>query len=88
MLIRKMPIALACAAVFVSIGVQPAAAESCSDRMPECLRANLQGGGAATDALTKRCKQEVAACQTRCKAGQKYYVGTMSGKHYPVTSCN
>ena len=67
----------------------PAAAESCSARLPECISSNRPANGSAPgDAIVKRCKQAVADCKTRCKAGNKFYIGTMSGRQYPVTSCD
>ncbi|MBR0774668.1 hypothetical protein JQ543_15060 [Bradyrhizobium diazoefficiens] len=67
----------------------PAAAESCSARLPECISSNRPAnGGAPGDAIVKRCKQAVAECKTRCKAGNKVYIGTMTGRQYPVTSCD
>jgi hypothetical protein len=86
----KEGLILLASVALVSLPVaSPAAAESCSARLPECISSNRPANGSAPgDAIIKRCKQAIAECKARCKAGNKFYVGTMTGRQYPVTSCD
>jgi hypothetical protein len=86
---KEGPILIASVALVTLYAASPALAESCSDRLPECIASNRPANGSAPgDAVVKRCRQAIAECQARCKAGNKTYIGTVTGKQYPVTSCS
>lgn len=86
----KEGLILLASVAFITLSVAaPAAAESCGDRLPDCISSNRPANGSAPgDAIVNRCKQAIAECKARCKAGNKFYIGTVTGRQYPVTSCD
>lgn len=69
----------------LTIGLGNAFALSCSQRDARCRSPDPAHNKGATAA---QCSAALNQCKRDCKAGNKVYVGPVSGTVFPVTSCN
>ena len=78
------------AAFMSAITVSSAFANSCTSQGQEC-KAWARGQGADAASYSAACGREVSACISRCKGGNKVFVGVFKGagggQQYPVTEC-
>jgi len=82
--------------IFLLIGIlglasiETAAARSCSEQGTECIgwvKANVPDAARQSSEIAI-CRAEVPKCKARCKAGEKYFVGTQGSNRYPIDTCN
>jgi hypothetical protein len=74
-------------AVAVLAANTSAFAVSCTQQGGEC-RSWASGQGAQASMFTARCNAEVKTCISRCKAGNKVFIGVSSSpQQYPITEC-
>jgi len=64
---------------------------SCTQQSQSCKTwASSQGAQAGSYAA--KCTREISACISRCKKGQKYFIGVYAGsgggQQYPIDECN
>lgn len=74
-------IALFAAVSVVIINANPASAMSCTDQGSKCLQL------ATRPEMKAVCMTEIGRCVARCKRGQMWFVGPVTGNQYPVSSC-
>lgn len=73
-----------------SISFETASARSCTEQGAECVswaKANIPDAARQGPAIAV-CRAEIPKCKSRCKAGEKYFVGIGGSNRYPIDTCN
>jgi hypothetical protein len=86
----KKLIAVTALASSVFLASTSAFANSCSQQGAAC-KAWANGQGAQAASYRSACAGEVGRCISRCKQGQKFFVGVSNGpgggQQYPIDGC-
>jgi hypothetical protein len=81
---------IAATMMLVLTAASTAFANSCTSQSQEC-KTWARGQGAEAASYSAACGREVSACISRCKAGNKFFLGVSKGpgggQQYPVTDC-
>ena len=75
--------------VLTSIVSSSASARSCSEQGSECkswARSNVPDPARQAGAIAT-CSAEIPKCVSRCKRGEKYFVGIGGSNQYPIDTC-
>lgn len=86
----KLSLTIAVAALITIAGTVSALANSCTAQAQQC-KTWASGQGAEAKTYAAACTREISACISRCKGGQKFFVGVSKsaggGQQYPVDEC-